>query len=113
VSNFLAYIEAKYREHYVPSQQPSFDEPLRSFKEKISFVTQNPKNPEYTCWQQAVPWIRLLIAGLSPKRPGLIHVGFLVDRVALGQVFLRVLRFSPVNISFHCHCPNSYHLGNA
>jgi hypothetical protein len=24
-------------------------------------------------------------------------VGFLVDKVALGQVFLRVLRFSPVN----------------
>jgi hypothetical protein len=75
VSNFLAYIEAKYREqHYVPSQQPSVNEPLRSFKEKISFVTQNPKNPEYTCWQQAVPWIRSLIAGLSPQRPGLIRV---------------------------------------
>jgi hypothetical protein len=25
-------------------------------------------------------------------------VGFVVDKVALGQVFLRVLRFSPVNI---------------
>jgi branched-subunit amino acid transport protein len=30
--------------------------------------------------------------------PGSIHVEFLVDKVALGQVFLRVLRFSPVNI---------------
>jgi hypothetical protein len=27
-----------------------------------------------------------------------IHVGFVVDKMALGQVFLRVLRFSPVNI---------------
>jgi hypothetical protein len=27
-----------------------------------------------------------------------IHVGFVVDNVALGQGFLRVLRFSPVNI---------------
>jgi hypothetical protein len=26
-----------------------------------------------------------------------VHVGFVVDKVALGQVFLRVLRFSPVN----------------
>jgi hypothetical protein len=26
------------------------------------------------------------------------RVGFVVDKVALGQVFLRVLRFSPVNI---------------
>jgi hypothetical protein len=30
--------------------------------------------------------------------PGSIHVGFVVDKVALGQVFLQVLRFSPVNI---------------
>jgi hypothetical protein len=29
--------------------------------------------------------------------PGSVHVGFVVDKVALGQVFLRVLRFSPVN----------------
>jgi hypothetical protein len=32
---------------------------------------------------------------LSPRRPGSIHVGFVVDKVALGQVFLRALRFSP------------------
>jgi hypothetical protein len=40
--------------------------------------------------------------GLSPRRPGFapgsVHVGFVVDKVALGQVLLRVLRFSPVNI---------------
>jgi hypothetical protein len=40
------------------------------------------------------------------------RVGFMVDKVALGQVFFRVLRFPPVNISFHRHSPNSYHLGN-
>jgi hypothetical protein len=66
---------------------------------------------------RAVPWLRSLVAGLSPQRPGFapwsIHVGFVVDKVALGQVFLRVLRFSPVNISFHRRSPNSYHLGNA
>jgi hypothetical protein len=51
---------------------------------------------------RAVPWLRSLVAGLSPRRPGFapgsIHVGFVVENVALGQVFLRVLRFSPVNI---------------
>ena len=31
------------------------------------------------------------------KNPGSIHVGFVVDKVTLGQVFPRVLRFSPVN----------------
>jgi hypothetical protein len=40
-------------------------------------------------------------------------LGFVVDKVALGQVFLRVLRVSPVNISFHHRSPKSYHLGNA
>jgi hypothetical protein len=29
---------------------------------------------------------------------GSIHVGFVVDKVTLGQVFLRVLRLSPANI---------------
>ena len=49
----------------------------------------------------AVPWLRRLVAGLPPQRPGFdpgsVHVGFVVDKVALGQVFPRVLRFSPVS----------------
>jgi hypothetical protein len=36
----------------------------------------------------AVAWVRVQV---NP-------VGFVVDKVALGQVVLRVLRFSPVNI---------------
>jgi hypothetical protein len=46
-----------------------------------------------------------LVAGLSLRRPVFapwsVHVGFAVDKVALGQVFLLVLRVSPVNISLH------------
>jgi hypothetical protein len=46
----------------------------------------------------AVPWLRRLVAGLSPRRPGFdpgsVHVGFMVDKVALGQVF-------PPSVSFH------------
>jgi hypothetical protein len=45
----------------------------------------------------AVPWLRRLVASLSPRRPGFdrgsVHVGF----VALEQVIPPVLRFSPVN----------------
>jgi hypothetical protein len=52
---------------------------------------------------RAVPWLRSLVTGLSPRRPrfapGSIHVGFVVDKVALGQVFLQVLQFSPVSLS--------------
>jgi hypothetical protein len=43
-----------------------------------------------------------VIACLSEQRagfdPGSVHMGFVVDKVALGQVFSRVLRFSPVSI---------------
>jgi hypothetical protein len=50
---------------------------------------------------KAVPWLRRLAAGLPPRRPGFdpgsVHVGFVVDKVALGQVFPQVLGFSPVS----------------
>jgi hypothetical protein len=45
---------------------------------------------------KAVPRLR---PGFKP-RP--IHVGFVVDEVALGQVFLQVLRFPPVS-TIHTH----------
>lgn len=41
--------------------------------------------------------LRVSLAGLSPRRPGFDH-GPLGEGVALGQGFLRVLRFSPVII---------------
>jgi hypothetical protein len=50
---------------------------------------------------KTVPWLRRLVATLSPRRLGFalgtVHVGF-VDKLALGQVFLRVLLFPPVSI---------------
>jgi hypothetical protein len=45
--------------------------------------------------------LRRLVAGLPPRRTEFdsesVHVGFVVDKVALGQVFPRVLRFFPVS----------------
>jgi hypothetical protein len=39
-----------------------------------------------------VPWVKQLVASLSLWRPGFahgsVHVGFVVDSVVLGQVFL-------------------------
>jgi hypothetical protein len=52
------------------------------------------------------PGLRLLVAALSPRRPGSVRVGFVVDRVTLGQFLLRVLRFL-LSISFHPDPPNS------
>jgi hypothetical protein len=50
---------------------------------------------------ETVPWFKRLVAGLSPRRlgidPGSVNVGFVVDKVALGQVFPLVLRFYPVS----------------
>jgi hypothetical protein len=59
----------------------------------------------------AVRRLRWVVAGLSLQRPGFasrsVHVGFVVDKVALRQVFLRVLRIS-LSVSFHRGCLYSY-----
>jgi hypothetical protein len=38
------------------------------------------------------------VIGKAGFVPWSVHVGFVVDKVAQGQFYLRVLRFSPVNI---------------
>jgi hypothetical protein len=50
-----------------------------------------------------VPWLRRLAAGLPTRRPefdpGSVHVGFVVDKVALGQGFPKYCGL-PLPISF-------------
>jgi len=50
----------------------------------------------------AASWLRRSVAGFSPQGPGFdprpVHVTFVVDKVALGQLYLPVLRLSPVRI---------------
>jgi hypothetical protein len=54
--------------------------------------------------KQAMPQLRQLVAGFSPWRPGFKpgsgHVGFVVDKVALGQVFSEYFGF-PRQFEFH------------
>jgi hypothetical protein len=49
-----------------------------------------------------MPWLRWLVAGLSPWGPEFvprsIHVGFVVDKVALGQFFSEFFGFPLVII---------------
>jgi hypothetical protein len=57
---------------------------------------------EYTnSINKAVPWLKRLVAGLSPRRHGFapwsILVGFVVDKVALGR-FSPSTSVSPANI---------------
>jgi hypothetical protein len=52
-----------------------------------------------------------LISGFDPRE---VHVGFVVDRVALGKVFLRVLRFYLVPVVptvFRTHQQRLVHFG--
>lgn len=66
--------------------------------------------------RRSMPWLRRLVAGVSPHRPGFnrrpVHVGFVVDRVNLGRL-ISEYRLSPlidipsvIHIySFICHRP--------
>jgi hypothetical protein len=51
-----------------------------------------------------MPWLRRLVAGFPPRRPGFetgsFHVGFVVDKMVLGQVFSKYFGF-PLSISFY------------
>jgi hypothetical protein len=69
---------------------------------------QSPKGPiiwyvlhEKVKFMLTVPWLRLLVAGLSPRMPGFdpgsVHMGLVVDKLAGGQIFSQVLRFYPVS----------------
>jgi hypothetical protein len=59
----------------------------------------------------ALPWLRRLVTGLSPRRPGFargsVHVGYVADKFALGQVFSELFDY-PLSISFHRHPPYPY-----
>jgi hypothetical protein len=58
----------------------------------------------------AVPWLRRLVDGISWRKPwfvpGSFHVGFVMDKLALGQVFLRFSVFpcqDHLTIALHNH----------
>jgi hypothetical protein len=61
---------------------------------------------------KAMPWLRQLVAGLSMKMPRSVHVRFVVDKVALGQVFLSEFFSFPVSIIPSWHSTLIYHLGD-
>jgi hypothetical protein len=63
---------------------------------------------------KAVPQLKLLVPGFPPRQPGFklgsSHVGVVVDKVALGQVFSEYLGFS-CQSSFHQFLHNHHHPG--
>jgi hypothetical protein len=67
-------------------------------------------------YSNACPWLCRGLGGQSPashcERPVSVHVGFVVDKVALGQVFLQLLWFSPVSIIPPWLSMLTYYLGD-
>jgi hypothetical protein len=87
-------------------------------------------DPMHCPW--AMPWLKHLVTGLLPQRPvfnlRLVFVGYVVEKVALGQVFLCVCELFPVisipailhsqyfvylppalgNLNSWCHCIKSF-----
>ena len=59
-------------------------------------IIRRPKSQETTTWSAAQ--LRRLVAGLSPRRPGIDFRPAQVDKAALGQTLVRVLRFIPVSL---------------
>jgi hypothetical protein len=63
----------------------------------------------------AAPYLKPLVAGFPPRRPGFkpgfSHVGFVVYKVALAQVFSEYFGF-PCQSSFHQFLHNHHHLSS-
>jgi hypothetical protein len=76
-----------------------------SIGQNVRFYTGDKMNSHFQGPPWAVPWLRRLVAGLPPRRPGFdlgsVHVGFVVDKVALGQVFPPEYFGFPLPVSFH------------
>jgi hypothetical protein len=85
-------------------------------------VFSSPHLPLFTssqyathCVRQTMPWLRWSVASLSQQSsrfdPKPVHMRFVVDRVALPQVFLPLLQFSPASVippMLHAHSPIYY-----
>jgi hypothetical protein len=94
---------------------------LRSYPgiilDRLRKITKNLSQDSRSLGQDLNPGPPKYEAGVLTTRSrlslaGSVYVGFVVDKVALGQVFLRVLRFSPVNIIPPRLSLLTYHLGD-
>jgi hypothetical protein len=82
-------------------------------KENIFRVEQQMDMGHKEGYKRAAPQLKRLVAGFPPRRPGFkpgsSHVGFVVDKVALGQVFSEYFGF-PCQSSFHQFLHNHHNL---
>ena len=74
VSNFLKYINARYRDNFIPGQNLPVDESVAGFKGKISFFTYNQNNrlngeSIYMFWQTLPPAMSACLSLTMRKSP--------------------------------------------
>jgi hypothetical protein len=88
------------------------------FREIITVCSEKHKKTIYVLWIKCtgvLPWLTWLVAGLSPQRQGFttrsVHVGFVVDKVTLGQFFSEFFHF-PLSVSLYHGSPYSYNVGD-
>jgi hypothetical protein len=67
------------------------------------------------CWHD-LPWLRQLVTGFPLQKSGFnsrpVCVGFVVNKLALEKVFLRVFLYFPVIViplMTHANIPSTYH----
>jgi hypothetical protein len=85
VSNFLKYIDAMFREHFIPGQNLSVDESVVGFKGKISFITYNPKKNQLNGESVYMFWQTLPPAMSAPSSPTMAKSP---QRASSNQTFL-------------------------
>jgi hypothetical protein len=105
-STVVSYRVHKYKNICNCKKKNTYSTTYRLWSRKSKYrkrVSTNPRKSRTYCMLfEAVPSLRCVVDGLSLLRPGFtpgsVHVGFVVDKVALPQVFLRVTWSSPVSI---------------
>jgi hypothetical protein len=99
--------------YLIPDNECAFPQPPSlPFAVILPHVTGEAYTKQSITILKTVPWLRLLVTSLLTRtpefEPGSVHVKFVAGKVTLGQVSLRVLQFSPVNIIPPWLSPCSY-----
>jgi hypothetical protein len=79
---------------------------MRSARQFLAVSFPWKRNAKLLLPTQAVPYLKQLVVGFPLRRPGFAsgqHVGFLVDKAALGQVFSEYFGFPCQSFHHHNH----------
>ncbi|XP_017764351.1 PREDICTED: piggyBac transposable element-derived protein 4-like [Eufriesea mexicana] len=108
VSNFIDYIDDKFREHFTPDSEISIDEFIIKLKGKISFITYNPNKPNkwgigiYVLSDARTGYIYAMLPYYgSVNTECLIRPDFPVSSKIVLQVYQKLLNANPEAKGYH------------